>query len=119
VEDNDVRQATTMKLTDSPKTMGEVMKPSPEQLLFWQQQARPSFSGAEKRVYDRIGSRLRKLNNDKRGRKALRHFQNETAFSRKSARSPDLPDAGGVEEALKAGGNTVSNAPTTPLRYEH
>jgi hypothetical protein len=50
-----------MNLTESPKTIGEVMKASREQLEHWRRRGPATSSKAEKRVYDRIAARLAKL----------------------------------------------------------
>jgi hypothetical protein len=60
-----------MKLTDAPKTMGEVMKASQEQLRHWYKHVPVPSSKAEKRVYDRIAARLAKIKNDTHGRKPI------------------------------------------------
>jgi hypothetical protein len=51
-----------MKLSDAPKTMGEVINASREQLEHWQKHGPGTSSKAEKRVYDCIAARLAKIN---------------------------------------------------------
>ena len=60
-----------MKLTDAPKTMGEVMKASQEQLRHWYKRVPAPSSKAEKRVYDRIAARLAKIKKDEHGRNPI------------------------------------------------
>jgi hypothetical protein len=87
-----------MKLTDSPKTMGEVMKASPEQLLHWHKHVPASLSKAEKRVYDRVASKISKLNNDSRGRKTLSRYRNETPSSEQNMDFAHPAETNSVEE---------------------
>jgi len=65
---HEAAQGGEMKLTDAPKTMGEVMKASQEQLHHWYKHVPVPSSKAEKRVYDRIAARLAKIKKDARGR---------------------------------------------------